>query len=145
MSASRLRRWEWLAAVAAVVLLVALFALNWYCDPTRNGWASMAVLRWFVLVSAAMGLALAVAQAASRGPALPVTLDLLTNLVAGATTVLLVIRLITTGASLGAGAYVGVVAAAALTLGAFRALRVEQGWTPGPDRPVEPVELSSPP
>ena len=143
MTISRLRVWEWLAAAAAVVLVVVLFALHWYADPARSGWSAMSVLRWFTLVSAALGLALAVAQAALRGPALPATLDLLATPVAGLTTVLLAIRLITTGASLAVGAYVGVVAAAALTLGAYRAMRTEQGWTPGPDRPIEVVTLGA--
>ena len=141
MTLSRLRVWEWLAGTAAVVLAVGLFALHWYADPARSGWGAMSVLRWFTLVSAALGLALAVAQAALRGPALAATLDLLATPVAGLTTLLLAIRLITTGASLAVGAYVGVVAAAAVTLGAYRAMRAESGWTPGPDRPVEVVKL----
>jgi hypothetical protein len=142
---ARLRFWEVLAAAGAVVLVVALFALHWYGGPPRTGWAAIPTLRWFALVTAAFGLALSITQVTSRGPALPVTLDLLGGPVAGLTTILLAIRLITTGAALAAGAYVGVVAAAATALGAFRALRTEQGWTPGPERPVELVELSSGP
>ena len=120
-----------------------LFALDWYDDPGRSGWSAMAVLRWFVLVAAALGLALAIAQAGMRGPALPSTLDMLGMMLGGLTTLLLAIRFITTGAPLALGAYLGVVAAAVMTFGAYRALRGEQGATPGPDRPVELVELTS--
>jgi hypothetical protein len=140
----RLRFWEVLAAVGSVLLVVAL-ALHWYGGPPRTGWAAVPTLRWFALVTAAFGLALSITQVTSRGAALPVTLDLLAGPVAGLTTILLAIRLITTGAPLEAGAYVGVVAAAATALGAFRALRTEQGWTPGPEHPVELVQLTSGP
>jgi apolipoprotein N-acyltransferase len=88
-----------------------------------------------------LGLALAISQAAMRGPALPVTLDLVGMLVAGVTTVLLAIRLATTGASLATGAYAGVLAAAATALGAYRAMRTEHGWVPDPDHPERVVEL----
>ena len=138
----RLRSGEILAALGAVVLIVALLALHWYGGPVRTGWQAIPTLRWFVVVSVALALGLTIAQIASPGPALPVTLDLIGMLVAGLTTILLAIRLITTGASLQAGAYVGVLAAAATTLGAYRAMRTEHGWAPD-SRPIELVELRS--
>ena len=70
------------------------------------------------------------------------TLDLLGMLVAGLTTILTAIRMVTTGATLWTGAWVGVGGAALTTLGAFRALRTEQGWIPGRGREVEVVELA---
>ena len=145
MSLSRLRLGEYLAALGSVALLVALFALNWYCNPEIGGWRAIPTLRWFLLVSAVLGLALAVTQLAMRGPALPVTLDLLGMLVAGLTTILTVIRMITTGATLWTGAWVGVGAAALTALGAYRAMRTEQGWTPGRDREIEVVKLPEDP
>ena len=138
----RLRSGEILAALGAVVLLADLFALHWYSGPVRTGWHAIPTLRWFVVVSAALALGLTIAQIASPGPALPVTLDLIGMLVAGLTTILLAIRLITTGAPLRAGAYVGIAAAATTALGAYRAMRTEQGWTPGGARAIELVELS---
>jgi hypothetical protein len=139
---SRLRLGEYLAAVGSAALLVALFALNWYCNPTIGTWRAIPTLRWFILVSALLGLALVLTQAVMRGPALAATLDLLGMLVAGLTTILIAIRLITTGATVWTGAWVGVGAAALTALGAFRALRTEQGWMPGRDREVELIELS---
>jgi hypothetical protein len=142
---SRLRLGEYLAALGSVALLVALFALNWYCNPTVGGWHAVPTLRWFVLVSAVLGLALVLTQATMRGPALPVTLDMIGMLIAGLTTILIAIRMITTGATLWTGAWVGVGAAALTALGAFRALRTEQGWTPGRDREIEIVKLGDDP
>ncbi|HLI59965.1 MAG TPA: hypothetical protein VKV21_09910 [Solirubrobacteraceae bacterium] len=143
MSLARLRLGEYLAAVGSVALLVALFALHWYGNPAVGGWRAIPTLRWFLLATALLGLALTLAQAAMRGPALPVTLDLIGMLAAGVTTILTAIRLITTGATPAVGAYVGVGGAALTTLGAYRAMRVEQGWTPGSERPVELIELRS--
>jgi hypothetical protein len=142
---SRLRLGEYLTALGSVALLVALFALNWYCNPTIGGWHAIPTLRWFVLVSAALGVALVLTQAVMRGPAMPATLDLLGMLVAGLTTILIAIRMITTGATVWTGAWVAVGAAALTALGAFRALRAEQGWTPGPGHEVELIELPDDP
>lgn len=145
MTLSRLRLGEYLAALGSAALLVALFALNWYCRPTIVGWHAIPTLRWFVLISAALGLGLVLTQAAMRGPALAVTLDLLGMLTAGLTTILIAIRMITTGATLWTGAWVGVGAAALTALGAFRAMRTEQGWRPGPDHEIEVVKLPEDP
>jgi hypothetical protein len=128
-----------------VALLISLFALNWYCHPTIGGWRAIPTLRWFVLASAILGLALVLAQATTRGPALPVTLDMLGMLLAGLTTILTAIRMITTGATLWTGAWVGVGGAALTALGAFRALRAEQGWVPGPERQIAVIELADEP
>ncbi|MGH2910139.1 MAG: hypothetical protein ACRDK8_12685 [Solirubrobacteraceae bacterium] len=145
MNPSRLRLGESLAALGSVALLVALFALDWYCNPAIASWRAIPTLRWFVLVSAALGFALVLAQALMRGPALAVTLDLIGMIVAGLTTILIAIGLITTAATPWTGAYVGVGAAALTALGAYRAMRTEQGWTPGPGHEVEVVELPDDP
>jgi hypothetical protein len=158
----RLRTGEWLAAIGGVLALVSLFALHWYegainvlvtslvahhgfipRPPGVDGWDAMPTLRWFVLVAAVLGLVAAIAQATSRGPALPVTLDLVAMLVAGLTTILVAIRLATSDAPLRFGAVLGVFSVALVAAGAYQAMRAEQGWTPGPERPIELVELSS--
>jgi hypothetical protein len=140
-----LRRGEIIAGTAAVAMLVILFALDWLSSGgiERRGWSSVPVLRWVILVAALSALALTVAQATARGPGLPVSLSVVTTVLGALTTLLLVIRLLTTGASVEAGGYLGLVAAIAMTCGAFVSLRVEQGWAPGPERPIETVPLSS--
>jgi hypothetical protein len=140
----RLRFGEWLAAVAAIVLVASLPALHWYGGiHPRTGWEALPTLRWVVLVTVVVTLAAVVAQL-RRGPALSAALDVVALLLSTVTTILLVIRLATTGASLSAGAFVGLAASIVMGLGAFAALRTEQGWTPGPGHPVEVVSLTPP-
>ena len=142
---SRLRWSEWLAAAGAVALAVFLFALDWYngADP-RDGWQALPALRWLLLVAAAIVIVTALAQALSRGPALSAALDVVSLGLTGVTTLLLIIRLATTGASLCPGAFLGLGATLAMLVGMFASLRIEQGWPPGPNRPIELVALPAP-
>ncbi len=71
----RLRAGECLALLAAAVMAVALFALHWY--PGRTGWQATSHLRWLLVVTIAVGLALVAAQAIFRAPALPASLDVI--------------------------------------------------------------------
>lgn len=71
----RLRAGEWLALLACAVMVVALFALHWY--PGRTGWQATSHLRWLLLVTIAVGLALVAAQAVFRAPAVPASLDVI--------------------------------------------------------------------
>jgi hypothetical protein len=139
---ARLRIGEWLMALAAIVLVVSPFALHWYGGAhPRDGWQALPILRWLVLVTVVVALAAAAAQL-RPGPALAAALDVVALLLATITAILLVIALTTTGASLSAGAFVGLGACIATGLGAFLALRAEQGWIPGPERPIELVRLA---
>jgi hypothetical protein len=141
-----LRRGEVLAGASAVAVLVILFALDWlgFAGVTRTGWEAMPVLRWFIVAAALAGLALAVAQATMRQPGLPASLSTVAAILAPVITLLLVVRLITTGATPQVGAYLGLVALVALSWGCCESLRVEQGWIPGPDRPIETAPLGTP-
>jgi hypothetical protein len=146
---SRLRRGEIIATVSAVVLVVLMFAVPWvsFASPggghtTANAWTSFPTLRWLLLVTAALGLLAAYLQAARSAPALPVALDMVLVTLAAITTLVLLIRLLTGSGSPEVGGWLGLVATAGLTAGAFKALRVEEGWEPGPEHPVETIELS---
>ncbi|MGI8714994.1 MAG: hypothetical protein ACR2NR_17795 [Solirubrobacteraceae bacterium] len=141
----RLRRAEVLAGVGGLALLVFLFVLNWLRSGghNRHGWAAIPVLRWFLLVAALAALALAVTQATSRSPAVPVSLSVIVTVLGGLGTLLLIIRLLTTSDGLCAGAFLGLVAVAGIAVGGFASMRREQGWTPGPGHPVEIVPLDS--
>lgn len=145
---SRLRRGEILAAAAAVALLVLLFVLGWFGAPSRgrggplvDGWTGLPVIRWLILVTAAAALALGVLQASRPAPALPVTMSVVVAALSLVTTIVLIIRLLTTPAAVEAGAVLGTVASAAILLGGFYSMRDEDGWVPGPDRPIERVSL----
>jgi hypothetical protein len=139
---ARLRFSEWLAAASSVALIVFLFALNWYNgSPPRDGWQALPTLRWLLLASAALVIVTVLAQALARGPALSAALDVVSLVVTAITLLLLIIRLATTGASLCPGAFLGVAASLAMVAGVWLSLRIEQGWPPGPDRPIEVVSL----
>ena len=140
-----LRRGEILAGASALVLLVFLFGLNWLTVGGRNqhGWEAIPILRWLLLVTALTALMLTFAQATRSGPGLPVSLSTVVTVLGAASTLLLAIRLLTTSAGLCAGALLGLLAVIGITVGGFDSLRREQGWTPGPDHPIETVPLSS--
>ena len=75
MSLQRLRAGEWLAATAAVALVVSLM-LPWYDD--RSGFESFTVVDVLLLLVAAVAIALPVLQATRTSPALPVAFGVLT-------------------------------------------------------------------
>lgn len=146
---SRLRRGEIIAVLSALALLALMFAVPWVSFASPGGghagadaWTSFPALRWLILASCALGVLLGYLQATRAAPALPVALDVVLVPLAAVTTVALLIRLLTGDGSPLAGGWAGVAASAALTAGTFMSLRQEQGWEPGPDHPVETVELS---
>jgi hypothetical protein len=141
----RLRRGEILAGASALALVVFLFALNWLTVGGRNqhGWEAIPILRWLLVVTALTALLLTIAQATRSGPGLPVALSTIVTVLGAVSTLLLVIRLLTTSAGLCAGAFLGLLAVIGIMVGGFDSFRHEQGWTPGPDRPIETVPLSS--
>jgi peptidoglycan/LPS O-acetylase OafA/YrhL len=145
---SRLRRGEIIAALSALVLLALVFLVPWISFASSRGdhasadaWTSLPTLRWPIIIIGVLGLLLGYLQAARPAPALPVALDVVLVTLAAITTMLLLIRLITGDGSPQAGGWLGLVASAALTAGTFMSLREEQGWEPGPEHPVEIVEL----
>jgi hypothetical protein len=141
----RLRRGEILAGASALALLVFLFALNWLTVSGRNrrGWEAIPILRWLLVVTALTALLLTLAQATRSGPGLPVALSTIVTVLGAVSTLLLIIRLLTTSAGLCAGAFLGLLAAIGIMVGGFDSFHREQGWIPGPDHPIETVPLGS--
>jgi cytochrome bd-type quinol oxidase subunit 2 len=141
----QLRRGEIIAGASALALLVFLFALNWMTVRGRNrhGWEAIPVLRWVLLLTAVTALLLTFAQATRSGPGLPVSLSVIVTVLGAVSTVLLIIALLTTSAGLCPGALLGLMALFSIAVGGFASLRGEQGWSPGPERPIEIVPLSS--
>ncbi len=140
-----LRRGEILAGASALALLVFVFALNWLTvgGLNQHGWEAIPILRWLLLVTALTALLLTLTQATRSGPGLPVSLSTIVTVLGFLSTLLLIIRLLTTSAGLCAGAFLGLLAVIGITVGGFDSLRREQGWTPGPDHPIETVPLRS--
>jgi hypothetical protein len=134
---ARLRRGEWIAGVAAVLLTVFMFALSWYqpqhvpgrpTPASLNGWQGLTHLRWLVLVTILAALVLVLLQATRRAPALPVTCSLFVMLLGGVTVLALLYRVLVDpagGMSANAGAYLGLLAAVAITYGGYRSMRTE--------------------
>jgi hypothetical protein len=143
LNPSRLRRGELLAGIGGLALLVFLFALPWLSAAGHNhaGWTALPTLRWLLVITALTGLALLLTQAGLRAPAVPVSLSVIVTVLAGLSVLALVIRLLTTGDGLCAGIFLGLAAAIVIAVGGYQSMRREQGWTPGPDRPVETVPL----
>lgn len=145
----RLRRGELLAAGGAVALIVCLFVLHWFRPPVPSaagltGWSALPVIRWLILVTAVAALALAAFQASRPAPALPVTLSVVVTVLALITAVVLVIRLLSTADAIRAGGWVGLACTLGILLGGGWSMRDEDGWVPGPDRPIERVSLRPP-
>jgi hypothetical protein len=131
---SRLRSGEWIAAGAAVALLVLLLAVRWY--GARTGWQALTVLRWFALVTIAAALALACLQATRRAPALPAVASVAVTVLALVAVVWLGVEvLVSPLAHRHVGAFLGLVAACVLLYGGYRSLR-EEGIAPA-DGPAE--------
>jgi hypothetical protein len=145
----RLRLGEWLAALAGVGLVASL-ALEWYGVRAReaaiSGFAAFEVVDVLLVLVAATGVALAVAQATRDRPALPVALAVIT-VTAGLLGILLVLYRILNEpgpdefVDVRLGAYLGLLATLALTAGGWLSLADEHvpGLPPGPEPELRPA------
>ncbi len=142
----RLRWGEMIAGGSAVLLLIFLFALKWYAlggslSQTANnigaktswtGWSGLNHLRWFLLLTIIMGLALTLFQASQRAPAIPATLSVFVTVLGALSVLALIYRVVInppSGSGVGErpGAYLGLVAAIGILYGGYRSLRQEAG------------------
>jgi hypothetical protein len=141
----RLRAGEWLAAAGGSALIVSLL-LPWYEGPTETltGYQALTVVDVLLTLIALLALSLAVLQATQDTPAKPVAADVL-SVVFGAIGVLLVVfRLVDSpsdGLAVRGGAWLGLVAAIAITVGAWRSLAAEyvRGLPPDPEPELRPT------
>ena len=131
----RVRPGELLAGTAALALLALTFT-DWYAARGRsvglNAWSAFSVVDVFLALAILAGLALVVVQVAGRGPAVPVALEILTSAVALATFLLVAYRILDQPGpddqiEVRAGAWLGLLACAALFAGAW--------WSLADDRP----------
>jgi hypothetical protein len=145
---NRLRHGEWVAAAAAVGLVVTLF-LPWYGarerEATVTGFESFTVIDILLVLAAGVGFALAVLQATRTSPALPVAFGVLT-VAAGFIAVLLTLYRVVNEPGpdefieVRAGAWLGFAAAVALTAGGWLSIRDERapGVPPQPEPELRP-------
>ena len=152
---SRLRFGEWIAGAAAVALVVFMFALRWYdsghpsggsSPASLDGWRGLTHLRWLVLVTILVTLALVWLQVTRRAPALPVTFSLFVMLLGGVTALAVLYRVVfdpPAGMSVQAGAYLGLAAAVALTYGGYKSMRTEGIADDDAPAQIETVKLAN--
>ena len=142
---SRLRKGEWIVGAGGIVLLASMFFLKWYGltgagtpqaehlgFPTSvNGWHGLTTLRWFMLVTIILSLALVYLQATRRSPAVPVSLSVIVLVIALITLFALIYRVLINEPGPDSlidqktGAFVGLAATLAIGWGGFLSLREE--------------------
>jgi hypothetical protein len=149
---ARLRRGEWIAGIGALVLLLSTL-LPWYgysgapSAASISGWDEFIHLRWLILLTIVAGLALPVAQAACRAPAIPVTLSVIVTVLGVLTTLWLIYRVLISVPGSGGllvqkpAAYIGLLSAIALTVGAFSSMRQEDRPDPARNAEIPTVAL----
>jgi len=145
----RLRLGEWIAALAGVGLIVSL-TLDWYGARGRatgiSGFATFDVIDLPLVLVAAVGIALAIIQATRDAPALPVAAAVLTVTAGILGTLLVLYRIVNEPGpddlvEVRSGAYLGLLATAALTAGGWLSLADEhvRGVPPGPEPELRPA------
>jgi hypothetical protein len=165
----RLRRGELVAGASALLLLVAMF-VDWYGikltvpnvgsaelpTPGANAWEAFTVIDIYLLLTLVVALALVIAQAALRAPAVPVSLSVITTVLGAVAVVLVLWRILDppgvsglpaiiaphVSRTLKAGAFLGLAATIGIAVGGYRSLRQE--GILGRDGPeeIETVHLS---
>lgn len=146
---TRLRRGEWIAGAGGVLLLVALFAFDWYGADARlgtlsfsvgaNGWESHSILRWLVLLTVLAGVALWLLTAVEQTDAIPLSVAVAAVVAGLVTTICLAWRVLVDEPGPNAfvnvkiGAWIGLLASAAVVVGAWLSMRDEDRTAPLPD------------
>jgi hypothetical protein len=129
----RLRQGQLIAATGGVVLFIATFFFHWFTSGAfgADGWHSVSITRWLVLVLIIVAIGSAVLAAMQRTIALPVSTSVITATLGALVTVLILYRVISPpGASgfqvdRGIGLFLALVAAAATAFGGYRSLKEE--------------------
>lgn len=144
MDLGRLRSGEWLAGLAGLVLAGSLF-LDWYSG--RSGWQSLSVTDVLLAVTAVLALALPIAAAAQRSPALATGTAPIVTVVAGVAFVAVAIRALTLPdvgpgpSEREVGLWVGLAATAAVAASAWRSMADARIPRPSGVRNADDVEL----
>ena len=145
----RLRTPDWLAGLCGVVLFLSLSA-PWYevLDGTVNGWRSLGIIDFWLLLTAALAVGLVVVTATRDAPALPIAFDVLVTWAALISTLLVLFRIVSvpnddvvTGRSW--GLFVAAAAVLGLFASAWWAMRDQR--QPGLRPPPEVRAMPAPP
>jgi hypothetical protein len=133
MDVNRLRFGEMVAAAGAAVLFLVMF-LDWYgiegTSVAANAWQVFTWVDLYLFVTLVVALGLAILTMAQRTVALPVSVSVLVTALGALATLLILYRIVNQPGpneliSVRYGAYLGLLAAAAITFGGFMAMRNE--------------------
>ena len=149
---SRLRSGEWIVAISALVLLVAMFVPTWYEAripgvAPRDGFHSLTGLRWLVLITLAVAFALVFLQGTRKAPALPVSFSVFVTVLGALTSLWMIYRVLISIPSSAsdykqaAAPYIGLASVLALTYGGYRSMREEDKPDPVRNEAIETVHL----
>jgi len=128
--AGRLRKGELVAGGGAVLMLADVFMLPWFGAPASrpgslDGWHALTDIRWILLLTIAVSLALVYCMAARRSPAIPITLSIFTSVLGGLSSLLLVYSLIDQPGAARLGMYAGLIDAVVIAYGGYLSMRAE--------------------
>ncbi len=148
----------------SLVLLASTFLFKWYAlsgplvqtaskflglSTSINGWDALSNLRWLIVLTGLVGLALVYVQGSRRAPALPISLTVIVSVLGFLTSIALIYRVVInppggySDIQLRFGAFAAMFSAIAITIGSYRSLRVD-GIAPA-DAPgeIETVKLGA--
>jgi hypothetical protein len=131
LSLRRVRAGEWLAGLAGVALIAALF-LHWYdaAPAPLTGWQAFAVTDVLLALLALAGPLLLALQATRESPALPTGMSIVCTTFGALAAAIVLVRLVVEPeadrvSGIAAGAWVGLAAALALLAGGWWSLESE--------------------
>ena len=137
MDLSTLRTGEKIAAAAGIVLLLSMFILDWFSvdfgpfggDLGVNAWESFDIIDLILAVTFIAAIALAVTSMSGNRPDLPIAMSAIVAGLGILSTLLVLYRIINPpgegGVDRGIGIFVGLIAAAGIAYGGWRAMQEE--------------------
>lgn len=151
MDASRLNTGEKIAGVSGVLLLIIMFAFDWFTIDVGGGfadisvggnaWDTMEFIRFVILLAALSGIALAAIAASQSSVDLPVAMSAVTAGIGILAVVLIIYRILSppdggagdlVDVGRGIGVYLGLIAAGGVAYGGWAAMQEEGSSTGGP-------------
>ncbi len=153
MDLNRLRQGEQIAAIAAIVLLLDMFIFKWFglkasgplgisVEGSKNAWGSFDVIDIILFITVLAALGMAYLRASDSDLDLPVAASVVVTVLGALGTLLILYRLISPP-DFGApdingldhtrkiGAFIGLIAAGALTYGGYLAMQERGDVVPG--------------
>jgi hypothetical protein len=142
---SRLRRADWIVGGGTVALFILMFFFKWFgvnlpgvaeaylhvagFSASADAWHTMSGIRWILLATIVAGVTLVVLAGSGRKLELPVSMGVIVAGLGALATILVFYRAIishpASGESTKIGAYLGIVACAAITYGGYLVMGAE--------------------